>query len=107
MQYQNTEQYMMAQKAKLFADEKIFQKILQTENPDRIKVLGRQVKNYEDDVWNRYRYSIVLEENLAKYSELRSREFIREFSKSIYAGGKLEVIEEYTKELARLRNRKN
>jgi len=48
-----------------------------------------------------------LEENLAKYSELRSREFIREFSESIYAGGKLEVIEEYTKELARLRNRKN
>jgi len=48
-----------------------------------------------------------LEENLAKYSELRSRDFIREFSESIYAGEKLEVIEEYTKELARLRNRKN
>ncbi|OQC50217.1 MAG: hypothetical protein BWX57_00372 [Tenericutes bacterium ADurb.Bin024] len=48
-----------------------------------------------------------LEENLAKYSELRLREFIREFSESIYAGEKLEVIEEYTKELARLRNRKN
>jgi hypothetical protein len=48
-----------------------------------------------------------LEENLAKYSELRSREFIRKFSESIYAGEKLEVIEEYTKELARLRNRKN
>lgn len=48
-----------------------------------------------------------LEENLAKYSELRSREFIREFSEAIYAGEKLEVIEEYTKELARLRNRKN
>lgn len=47
-----------------------------------------------------------LEENLAEYSELKSREFIREFSESIYAGGKLEVIEEYTKELARLRNNK-
>lgn len=69
VQYQNTEQYMMAQKAKLFADEKIFQKILQTENPEKIKVLGRQVKNYEDDVWNRYRYSIVLEGNLAKFSQ--------------------------------------
>ncbi|KAF5273735.1 hypothetical protein FQR65_LT17108 [Abscondita terminalis] len=47
--YQNTEQYMMAQKAKLFKDENIFQQILHTDDPKKIKALGRQVKNYQDE----------------------------------------------------------
>ena len=72
VQYQNTEQYMMAQKAKLFADEDIFQKILQTENPGNIKALGRQVKNYVDDVWVEHRYAIVVEGNFAKFSQNES-----------------------------------
>ena len=69
VQYQNTEQYMMAQKAKLFADEGIFQRILQTDNPGNIKALGRQVQHYQDDVWTKHRYEIVVKGNLAKFSQ--------------------------------------
>lgn len=67
--YQNTEQYMMAQKAKLFADDEVFQKILNTTNPKEIKALGRLVKNYQDDIWIENRYKIVLDGNLAKFSQ--------------------------------------
>lgn len=67
--YQSTEQYMMAQKAKLFNDEDIFQKILQTDDPKKIKALGRLVKNYQDEVWIVHRYEIVVQGNLAKFSQ--------------------------------------
>ncbi|MCU4491724.1 NADAR family protein [Acinetobacter guillouiae] len=67
--YQSTEQYMMAQKAKLFNDEDIFQKILQTDDPKKIKALGRLVKNYQDEIWIAHRYEIVVQGNLAKFSQ--------------------------------------
>ncbi len=67
--YQNTEQYMMAQKAKLFKDENIFQQILHTDDPKKIKALGRQVKNYQDEIWIAHRYEIVVQGNLAKFSQ--------------------------------------
>lgn len=69
VQYKNTEQYMMAQKAKLFADEEIFQKILVSSNPKEIKALGRLVKNYQENIWIENRYKIVVDGNLAKFSQ--------------------------------------
>ena len=60
IQYRNTEQYMMAQKAKLFADNEIFQKILQATHPKEMKALGRLVKNYREDLWQQHRFEIVL-----------------------------------------------
>jgi ribA/ribD-fused uncharacterized protein len=67
--YKNTEQYMMAQKAKLFDDHEIFSKILLTGNPKEIKALGRLVKNYQDDQWKQHRFDIVVKGNLAKFSQ--------------------------------------
>lgn len=67
--YRNTEQFMMAQKAKLFRDDEIFQKILQTNNPKEIKALGRLVKNYKEQVWAEHRYAIVVQGNFAKFSQ--------------------------------------
>lgn len=67
--YKNTEQYMMAQKAKLFDDHDIFSKILLTGNPKEIKALGRLVKNYQDDTWVKHRFAIVVKGNLAKFSQ--------------------------------------
>lgn len=67
--YDNTEQYMMAQKAKLFEDHDIFSKILQTGNPKEIKALGRLVKNYSNEKWLKHRFDIVVQGNLAKFSQ--------------------------------------
>lgn len=66
--YKNTEQYMMAQKAKLFDDQDIFSKILLTGNPKEIKALGRLVRNYQEDQWIKHRFDIVVNGNLAKFS---------------------------------------
>lgn len=69
VQYKNTEQYMMAQKAKLFGDDEILNKILRTADPKEIKALGRLVKGYQESVWLEHRFNIVVQGNLAKFSQ--------------------------------------
>ena len=64
----NTEQYFMFVKAKTFGDEEIAKRILKEgENPKVAKALGRQVKNYDDNVWNEKRYQVMVDANLHKY----------------------------------------
>ena len=46
------EQYIMYTKAKLFNDHPTAEKILATSNPMIIKQLGRQVKNFDQKIWN-------------------------------------------------------
>lgn len=61
------EQYMMAEKARLFDDEEMLEKILKSDNPKEIKELGRKVRGFDGDKWARKRYSVVLKGNFAKF----------------------------------------
>lgn len=61
------EQYMMAEKARLFNDHKILDKILNNQNPKQIKELGRQVRGFDNTKWEKYSASIILNGNLAKF----------------------------------------
>lgn len=63
------EQYMMASKARLFNDYETLEKILKTKTQGKIKALGREVKNFNDDIWNKEKYNIVLKGNIAKFSQ--------------------------------------
>lgn len=67
--YSSMEQYMMYQKAKLFQDNDIASKILQTSDAGKIKALGRSVKNYDDTIWNGTRQIIVYEGLLEKFRQ--------------------------------------
>ncbi len=82
--YQNAEQFMMAQKAKLFEDDEIFEKILKAENPKKVKALGRLVKNYNEEIWLERRFEIVVQGNLAKFSQnLDLKQFLLNTSDSV------------------------
>ena len=74
--YRCAEQYMMAQKAKLFGDNKIFQHILEVKTPKTMKDLGRKVKDFDPAIWNQHKFSIVVTGNLAKFSQ---NEDLKEF----------------------------
>ncbi|KAK8899322.1 hypothetical protein M9Y10_001636 [Tritrichomonas musculus] len=63
------EQYMMAKKAELFGDKEILEKILATNNPDEIKRLGRLVKNFDQEIWDKNCQEIVFQANLYKFSQ--------------------------------------
>lgn len=66
--YQTAEHYMMAQKAKLF-DASLFIPIVNASHPNEAKKLGRQVKNYDEALWQAHRFNIVVDANLAKFSQ--------------------------------------
>lgn len=57
--YNCMEQYMMYQKATLFDDQEIADKIMETTDPGEIKALGRQIKNFNSKVWDAYKIQIV------------------------------------------------
>lgn len=53
------EQCMMYNKAMVFGDIDVAQKILSENNPAKQKELGREVKYYKDSLWVSIRYNIV------------------------------------------------
>jgi len=63
------EQYMMAEKARIFRDEERLGLIMATDEPDLQKRLGRQVKGFDEDEWNRIVRDIVYHGNHAKFSQ--------------------------------------
>ncbi|MGN1456494.1 MAG: NADAR family protein [Acutalibacteraceae bacterium] len=67
--YTSMEQYMMYQKAVTFNDTQTAQKILQTSDPSKIKAFGREVKGFDNVIWNGMRQIIVYEGLLAKFSQ--------------------------------------
>ncbi|QNN43393.1 NADAR family protein [Pedobacter roseus] len=67
--YQTAEHYMMAQKALLFNDQEIFEKILTKNSPKDVKDLGRQIKNFDVENWDAHKFDIVKQGNLLKFSQ--------------------------------------
>jgi ribA/ribD-fused uncharacterized protein len=65
--YASAEHFMMAEKARLFADDASLKKILAAETPEDAKVLGRGVAGYDDAKWSAARYASVVRGNVAKF----------------------------------------
>ena len=69
VEYTCAEQYMMAEKAKMFNDIDAYQKIMNAETPKEMKALGRQVRNFDASVWNKRAKEIVVQGNIHKFSQ--------------------------------------
>jgi len=67
--YFTAEHYMMASKARIFDATDIEQKILSEKDPNKVKSLGRKIKNYDDQVWENHRFDTVVKGNVAKFSQ--------------------------------------
>lgn len=67
--YSSAEHYMMAEKARLFGDEEIRKKILQSKTPNEAKGLGRKIKSFDESKWCENRFDIVVRGNEAKFSQ--------------------------------------
>lgn len=76
IRYATAEHWMMAEKARLFGDEDALAKILEVEHPGEAKALGRQVQGFDEAIWVRERYEIVVRGSIAKFS---AREDLRDF----------------------------
>lgn len=85
--YNSAEQYMMAQKALLFNDIKTYDKIMSLSNPHKIKALGRLVKNFDQEMWDKHKEDIVFKGNLLKFSQNKK------LCKQLLATGDKEIVE--------------
>ena len=73
------EQYMMAEKARLFQDDAVLADIMASKQPKQIKDLGRKVRNFNAESWNLRRYEIVRAGNYAKFAQnIQLRNFLIE-----------------------------
>ena len=63
------EQFMMAEKARVFDDEETLAKILRSTSPREQQALGRGVQNFDLDRWNSVCRGIVYTANLAKFAQ--------------------------------------
>lgn len=66
------EQYMMSKKALLFDDKEVFEQIMVSDEPNKIKSLGRKIRNFDEKIWNDVKYSIVLNGNYLKFTQNRN-----------------------------------
>lgn len=69
VRYHTTEQFMMAQKAILMCDVVTYAKIMAASEPKEYKALGREVQFFNAAAWDYAKYNIVLQGNLAKFSQ--------------------------------------
>lgn len=68
--YNSTEQYMMAHKALLMNDHDMYSKIMEANDPRTIKyAYGRNVKNFDQKLWDEHKFDIVYQGNLLKFSQ--------------------------------------
>jgi ribA/ribD-fused uncharacterized protein len=68
-EYRSAEQFMMAEKARLFGDPESRAKILATGDPSAAKALGRKVHGFDDAVWTPVRFDLVTRGNVAKFGQ--------------------------------------
>ena len=64
--YTCAEQYMMASNARLFGDDSALSAILATDDPREQKRIGRQVRHFDQELWQQQCENIVFHGNLTK-----------------------------------------
>lgn len=69
VKYSSMEQYMMHRKAMTFGDMEIAEKVMAASDFGEIKALGRQVRGYDDRIWNGIRQIVVYEGLLEKFRQ--------------------------------------
>ncbi|MCJ1459064.1 hypothetical protein MMC28_009441 [Mycoblastus sanguinarius] len=69
LQFHTSEQYMMYWKALLMGDDAVAEKILVAPGPGEAKALGREVSNFDQEVWDANCDGVVERGNLLKFEQ--------------------------------------
>lgn len=77
VEYATAEHWMMAAKARLFEDGEAERRVLAAAHPAQAKKAGRLVRGFDEAVWERERFRIVVEGSVHKFGALAElREFL-------------------------------
>ncbi|MET8942914.1 NADAR family protein [Streptomyces sp. NPDC004542] len=75
-EYATAEHWMMAGKARLFEDAEAERRVLAAGHPAQAKKAGRLVRGFDEAIWERERFRIVVEGSVHKFS---AHDGLREF----------------------------
>jgi ribA/ribD-fused uncharacterized protein len=67
--YSSADQFMMAEKARLFGDHESRAHILKSDDPAEAKKVGRGVRDFDEGRWSEARFDLVTRGNLAKFGQ--------------------------------------
>src|SRR5689334_9009876 len=67
--YLTAEHFMMAEKARLFHDKEIENKIINAIHPGEAKALGKMIRKFDQTQWDEHRFEIVVQGNLLKFAQ--------------------------------------
>ncbi|HEY7799263.1 MAG TPA: NADAR family protein [Hyphomonadaceae bacterium] len=67
--YVCAEQYMHAEKARLFGDVAMAERIMRSDSPHEHKLMGGRVEGFDQDDWDTHKVAIVTAGNHAKFSQ--------------------------------------
>jgi ribA/ribD-fused uncharacterized protein len=67
--FPTAEHYMMWRKARLFGDSDVERQLLADDSPAVAKQLGRSVRNFRSEVWDRHRFDVVVQGSIAKFEQ--------------------------------------
>lgn len=84
----SSEQYFMYLKACSFNDYETANEIYQSDNPEDAKALGRKVKNFSEEVWEKIKYETM---HMAVYSKFSQNKKLKDELLSSEYEGKLFV----------------
>ncbi|MFF8729788.1 NADAR family protein [Streptomyces sp. NPDC015171] len=68
VRYATAEHWMMAGKARLFGDAEAEQRVLAAGHPAEAKKAGRLVRDFDERIWTRERFRIVVEGSVHKFA---------------------------------------
>jgi ribA/ribD-fused uncharacterized protein len=92
--YPSSEAYLMGHKALLFNDRDSAEKIVQTNDPKKQKALGRQVKGFNDTLWNQHKFDIMVKGLVLKFgqNECLKRQLVATGDKILVEGSPYDKI---------------
>ncbi len=67
--FPTAEHWMMSEKAMLFKDYEMYDAIIASKTPGAVKALGREVKGFDQKIWEQHRFNIVKTGNKHKFSQ--------------------------------------
>lgn len=77
VRFASAEHYMMWRKALLFGDEEAARRIAVASHPRQAKMLGRRVRDFDEQTWVAARRGIVVDASVAKFGQRRElRDFL-------------------------------
>jgi ribA/ribD-fused uncharacterized protein len=87
VEYNCAEQYMMAKKALMFNDFDAYREIMLEKNPATQKAIGKTVRGFDKEKWEKYCLDIVTDGNYAKFTQNP------EMKKELLGSGNREIVE--------------